>query len=189
MANQSDYTRNNSAYAFEHSLAWVMALVASGLAVIGVLVAFGVLGGTEQGVDVTDAAGSGAAGASDWMQGMLWILPAVSAAFLARALHITDHHRDYVPGSNDAMFTTEHGAAYLAAIVTIACAALTPLVGFDVFDRGNVAQDGLIWGVVSIVPAVLTATLHAVGHHQHAMVETYTERRADVTPTGRVATR
>lgn len=191
MADRTDYG-HNGAYAFEHTLAWLLAFVAAGLAAIGALVAFGVMRGTEQGVDVTSAAGAGAEGASDWMQGLLWLLPAISAALLSRALHITDHHRAVPDGAgdrHDAMFNTEHGMAYLAALVAIGAAALAPLVGFDVFDRGNVAQDGLIWGIVSVVPAVLTGTLHAVGHHQHVITETYVERASDLPTRGRVVTR
>ncbi len=189
MADHLDNERTG-AYAFEHTLAWLMALVAAGLAAIGALVAFGVLGGSEQGVDVTGASGPGAAGASDWMQGMLWLLPAISAALLSRALHITDHHRALAADeANGAMFNTEHGAAYIAALVTIGAAALSPLVGFDVFDRANIAQDGLIWGVVSVVPAILTGTLHAVGHHQHVAAATYVERRADLPSRGRTVAR
>lgn len=183
-------TSRSGAYAAEHTLGWLTALASVVLAAIGALVAFGVIGGSEGGVNIDDAAGAGAAGASDWMQGALWLLPAIAIALLSRALHSADHHERlgaYADDErNDSMFSLEHAAAYLAAVATIATAALAPLVGFDVFDNGNVAEDGLIWGITSLVPAVLTNTLHAVRHHQHAVVTTTAERRTDV-PTGRMA--
>ena len=99
-----------------------------------------------------------------------------------------DHHeRTAYASSNSGMFAAEHGGAYLALLVTLAAAALAPLVGFDVFDNGNVAQDGFMWGVASIVPAVLTGTLHAVRHHQHAVETAYVERRTEVRPGGTMA--
>jgi hypothetical protein len=179
----------SGAYAAEHTLGWLMALASLALGAIGLLVAFGILGGSEAGVNIDEAAGAGAAGASDWMQGALWLLPAIAIALLSRALHSADHHERlgaYADERNDSMFSMEHAGAYLAALLTIAAAALAPLVGFDVFDNGNVAEDGLIWGLTSLVPAVLTNTLHAVRHHQHAVITTTVERRTDV-PTGRMA--
>ena len=179
----------DGAYAAEHTLGWLFALIALALGSIGLLVGFGVIGGSEQGVNIDDAAGAGAAGASDWMQGALWLLPAIAMALLSRALHSADHHERGLYGheSHDSMFNTEHAGAYLAALLTIGAAALAPLVGFDVFDRGNTAQDGLMWGIASIVPAVVTGTLHAVRHHQHAVVTTTVERRTNVRPGGTVA--
>lgn len=176
-----DYERDN-AYSFEHTLGWLFALLALALGGLGLLVGFGMIGGSEQGVNVDDAAGSGGA-AADWIQGSLWLLPAIASALLSRALHAAEHHSFGRTSSEGSQFSTEHAGAYVAAVLTVAAAALTPLVGFDVFDNGNVVEDGILWGIASIVPAVLTGTLHAVGHHQQVVVRE-TEIRA--TP-GKVA--
>ena len=186
MAKQElDSRGHESAFAFEHSMAWVMALVALALGGLGLLVGFGVIGGSEQGVNIDDAAGAGGA-ASDWMQGALWLLPAIAAALLSRALHSAEHHSTWRANTEDSTFSLEHGAAYVVALLTIATAALAPLVGFDVFDNGNVVHDGFIWGIASLVPAVLTGTLHAVGHHQTALVR---ETEVRTTPATTIAQR
>jgi hypothetical protein len=170
----------DGAYTIEHTLGWVLALVALALGAIGLLVGFGVIGGSEGGVNLDDVAGAGAEGASDWLQGALWLLPAISIALLSRTLHSADHHERSVAGEeHDGMFAAEHGAAYIVALVTIAAAALAPLVGFDVFDRGNVAEDGILWGIASIVPAVVTNTLHSVRHHAHVTAVRYVETQPD----------
>src|SRR5215208_5988910 len=98
------------AYAAEHTLGWLMALAALVLGAIGLFVGFGMLGAND--VNIEDAAGAGAAGASDWMQGALWLLPAISIALLSRALHSADHHDRamgaYAEESHDSMFSMEH---------------------------------------------------------------------------------
>ncbi len=194
MADTETYSesRRSGAYSAEHALGWILALAALALGALGLLVGFGVIGGSEQGVNVDDVAGAGGAGASDWLQGALWLLPAISIALLSRALHSADHHERYdyageTNDNNDSMFNTEHAGAYIVALVTLATAALAPLVGFDVFDRGNTAEDGLLWGIASVVPAVVTNTLHAVRHHQYGTVTTHVERRTDVRPGGTMA--
>ena len=196
MADVDTYRNDqrSGAYGMEHMLGWLMALVAIALGAIGLLVGFGVIGGSEQGVSIDQATGAGAETTSDWLQGALWLLPAIAAALLSRALHSADHHErfgfadDEDVDTHDSMFGLEHMLAYLAALWTIASGALALLVGFDVFDRGNVAEDGLMWGIYSLVPAVLTNTLHAVRHHQYGTV-TRVERRTEVRPGGTMATR
>jgi hypothetical protein len=66
------------------------------------------------------------------------------------------------------MYATEHGLAYIAALATIAFIAIGLIVGYDILDNGNVWRDGIVWQMLSIVSGSLTATLHAVGHHQMA---------------------
>ena len=178
-------TERDGAYSFEHTFGWFLALVAIALGTIGLLVGFGVIGGSEAGINIDEAAGAGAEGASDWLQGTLWLLPAISIALLSRALHSSDHHeRRSLGEEHDGMFAAEHGLAYIAALATIAAAALAPLVGFDVFDRGNIAEDGMMWGIFSVVPAVITNTLHAVRHHSHVRTTEYVEtpRERDLPP-------
>lgn len=195
MADVDTYSddRKGGAYGTEHMLGWLMALTAVALGLIGLLVGFGVIGGTEQGVSVDQATGAGAETTSNWLQGALWLLPAIAIALVSRALHSADHHErvgfadDADVDTHDGMFNLEHMLAYVAALWTVASSALALLVGFDVFDRGNRAEDGLMWGIYAIVPAVLTNTLHAVRHHQYSTV-TRVERRTEVRPGG-MATR
>ena len=100
----------DGAYSFEHTFGWFLALVAIALGTIGLLVGFGVIGGSEAGINIDEAAGAGSEGASDWLQGTLWLLPAISIALLSRALHSSDHHeRRSLGEEHDGMFAAEHG--------------------------------------------------------------------------------
>ena len=45
------------------------------------------------------------------------------------------------------------------------------LVGFDAFDSGHTAEDGILWQLASLVPAILSCALHSVRHHQMAVEE------------------
>ncbi len=143
-------------YQAEHWLAWLVALVAIGLGVVGVLRGFGLIGTIGAGVDTqTD--------------GMIWLIPAISASILALALHTSGHHRRTSASDQDmALMMFEHSLAYLMALAAIAGGVLGILVGFDVFNNGNTPQDGFIWSVASIGASVLTVTLHTVRHHQVA---------------------
>ncbi len=161
------------AYQAEHWLAWVMVAVAATLAAIGVLRGFGMLGGGGliEGLDQN----SPLAGSLFW-EAMLWLTTAVSAGFLAAALHDSDHHRIStagVPAGERGLFGTEHLLAYLMAALTIVAGVLTLLVGFDMLDRGNTQFEGMIWGLASVVGGVLTHTLHQTGHHVMVTSEDY----------------
>lgn len=162
-------------YHIEHWLAWFMALGAIVLGVIGALVAFGVFD-----VRTLEVAGDPLATPGDtvlnFQDGMLFMLPAIAAAFLALTLHMTEHHNRVVASRETALFNGEHAGAYLMALVTIVLGALTILIGFDVFNRGNAVFDGYVWGLLAVGSGILTTTLHAVGHHQLAADEEYITR-------------
>lgn len=176
------FERNSTAYSAEHGLAWLTALGALVLGAIGMLLAFGVIeGSSDGGADLSvppaedtvpgPSAQVGADSRANWEEGALWLLPAISLALVSRALHSNEHHtrrqsatdRD---NANEAMFNVEHVGAYLIGLGTLVAAALTLLVGYDVFDNGNSARDGMMWGLFAILYGVVTETLHAVRHHQ-----------------------
>jgi hypothetical protein len=192
MAREAAYDRTDDrddaqkgAFAAEHGLAWIMALASMALVAIGLLVGFGVISGDDEiaGTDIGEATGaaqlSGAASMPDWQEGLLWILPAITAGLLAYTLHETDHHRGRRRNtaatadddSGKGMFSAEHGLAYLMAALAIAGATLGVLVGFDVFDNGNTFADGMLWSVASIAAGSVAMALHNVRHHQLATEE------------------
>ena len=161
-----DYDRdartNEAMYQSEHWLAWLFAIGAIVLGVIGVLRGFGLIGDTG----VTD---------NTRLDGFTWLLPAIAAALLSFALHSNDHHRMAERGdtADRSLMMLEHSLGYLVALATIAGGVLGILVGFDVFNNGNIPQDGYIWSIAAIGGGVLVNTLHAVRHHQTAENEDY----------------
>jgi hypothetical protein len=156
----------------EHMLAYVMAIAAIALGTIGLLVGFDILasGDNTAGQDL-------AAGEGNFWDGLLWIVPGISAAMLSFALHRTDHHLSRNPMTLDSahkgMWSGEHAFAWIVGLGTIALGTIGLLVGFDVFDNGNTAFDGLLWSFASLGGSVLTNTLHSVRHHQLATDEDY----------------
>lgn len=165
------YERNEKAYSTEHSLAWVTALASVVFVVLGLLAGFGVIGADEDRDRGTGTAEAGGSQSINWEDGALWLLPAIALGLVSRALHSNEHHTRRASATdrddaNESMFNSEHTLAYVAALATGAGSALTLLVGFDVFDNGNSSEDGMMWGLASIVFGVLTGTLHAVRHHQ-----------------------
>lgn len=59
------------------------------------------------------------------------------------------------------------------ALLTVVLGAMTLLIGFDLFDQGYDQADGILWGLATLVPAILVVTLHAVRHHQQATDEDF----------------
>jgi hypothetical protein len=163
-------------YTTEHSLAYVMALVALVLGVVGMLRGFGVIGGD-------DASNSANGNVSALWDGIMWLLPAISAAFLAWALHSNDHHRmrdtEYLPDADEGMWKSEHAVAYLTAAASVVFALLGMLVGFHVLGRGDHQYDSVPWHLGSIGMAILTNALHSVRHHQLATDRHYVAGRRD----------
>ncbi|MEX0782746.1 MAG: hypothetical protein WD557_08855 [Dehalococcoidia bacterium] len=165
----------------EHSLAWVMALASLALGAIGLLAGFGMIGSDDEAgaaAEVGGAAQAIGAGLANWQEGLLWIIPAISAGLLAYALHNTGHHRARSARRNhegeeseSGVFNTEHSLAYLMVLLAIGSGALGLLVGFDVFENNNTFADGMLWAVASLVPATLAVALHEVRHHQMASEE------------------
>ncbi|MCC6381853.1 MAG: hypothetical protein IT304_05050 [Dehalococcoidia bacterium] len=157
-----------STYNTEHMLAYLVALGAIVMGVIGLLVGFDVISNGAEG-DVT--------GGSHFWNGVVWLLPAISAALLSMALHRTDHHltrsQASPDGAHEGMWQGEHWTAWLVAAGAVAMGVIGILVGFNVIGPGVDMFDGVLWGFASVGAAVLTNTLHAVRHHQIASDEDY----------------
>jgi hypothetical protein len=162
-------------YHVEHWIGYVMALGAVVLGFIGAIVAFGVLNVRTLEIAQDPLATPGNT-VLNFQDGMLFILPAIAAAFLAFTLHMTEHHNRTIASRERGMFMFEHGAAYLMAGLAFLFGVLTPLIGFDVFNRGNQVFDGYVWGMLAVGSGILTTALHAVGHHQLAADEEYISR-------------
>ena len=158
----------DAAYRSEHMLAWVLALGALIMAIIGALVSFDIF-------DLRDATGPAAA-VANFEDSLLLFIPAFMLAILAWTMHDTEHHVRPSVATDDpavgrgekAMYSTEHGLAYFAALAAIVLGVIGLIVGFDVLDEGNSWRDGATWQLLGLVTAGLSATLHASGHHQMA---------------------
>lgn len=164
-----DRTRDDAdeaAFKGEHVAAYLFAALAVGLTVVGLLVGFGVLGDTSGAQTVADDVGN------EWLglwDGAVWLLPAIASAILAMALHRNEHHRrrdaDTLPDADEAAWKTEHLGAYAAAAVAVLTGLLCLLVGFGLIGEYD-QPDGILWGIASVITAILAVTLHGVGHHQ-----------------------
>ena len=157
------------AYQAEHWLAWAMAAIAIVFALMGLLVGFGVVGevAVRAGPEAEDPQRLERLGLWD---AAVWFLPAIAAALLSLGLHQSDHHRlrdrDRLPVTATGRWAAEHTGAWAMALLTVVLGAITLLIGFDLFDQGYDQADGILWGLATLVPAILTVTLHAVRHHQ-----------------------
>jgi hypothetical protein len=175
MAHDRHDDRQSGAYQTEHWLAWLLALTALGLGAIGLLVGFGMLGTDDVPQQAVPDAATTNAATANWEQGLLWLLPAIAAGLLAMGLHGNEHHARRAPRDDKekGLFGIEHALAYVLTIATIAAGTLTLLVGFDVFDNGNVPADGYLWATAAILGGVVTSAVHNVRHHQLATDEDY----------------
>jgi hypothetical protein len=176
-------------YNLEHTFAYLMAVTAIVLGVIGLLRGFGIVGGEESlnaavNSDSVERATDAISGPGSAWDGAVWLLPAIAAAMLSFALHRGDHHTAGYVAEHDGTWKGEHFVAWLLALGTIAAGVVAILVGFDVFDRGNSQLDGLLWGLASIGGGILVNTLHDVRHHLVVADEDYimavVERRARI---------
>jgi hypothetical protein len=160
-------------YGAEHTLAWLMLLVAAALGALGLLVGFNVLDfrSGEAGIqiggnpDMTALPGT-------FLDGTMLVFAGITAAILAYTLHSTDHHRMMRPsamGSADrALSSFEHLFAYIVAGGSIALVVIGLLVGYGAFGTDNSQLDGLLWIWTGFGSGILAATLHTVRHHQVA---------------------
>jgi hypothetical protein len=173
-------TRTDSIYQVEHWGAWALVVAALALGFIGMMRGLGVFTGaglaTElPGVDAETVAP--AEGANFFIDGMVWLIAALATGVLAMALHRNGHHRmmspEYARDRDESLWKAEHWAAWLFALGAIAFVAIGLLVAYDVFDRGNTWQDGMVWIVAGLGLSLVTTALHAVRHHQLATDEDY----------------
>ena len=138
----------------ERGIAWIFALAAVILGVIGLLRGFGIIG--TEGVDIAGLEGGIAAAVSgDFWEGIVWMLPAfafgaIAWSFAGGRTHSTD----------DANSMMRYGA-YVMAVVTVAVGALALLVGFGLLNADAQPTDGVLWGMVSILSGLLTSAAYA----------------------------
>jgi hypothetical protein len=172
---------NEDAYRGEHWLAWILGALAVLLGAVGALEAFDILNVGDAHLSV--ATGSDGSDAGMFVDGALFLLPGVIAAFLAMTLHRSEHHEHgYSSQWNSANVPTlgddthdlrheddiaksEHTGAYVATAASLAFSVIGVLVGFNVFDEVHTFYDGMTWLMLSLISSVLAATLHGIGHH------------------------
>ncbi len=188
-------------YQAEHALAWLMAVVAIVLGVIGALEAF-------EYIDIGDTNLTAATGieprsdANIFADAAMFLLPALIAGLLAFTLHSNEHHElggdmgrasgneptmgDGLAGE-DNLFMGEHAAAYAMALATIAMTIVGMLTGFRVLKETHTFYDGLTWLLLATGGGILTNTLHNVGHHLPSRAPRYitTQETRDRSAAGR----
>jgi hypothetical protein len=165
-------------YPVEHTGAWVLALAAIVLGVAGILTGLGVVDfrDTVDGVaflpgieGAIDAEGASGIFSHNFWDGTMLLFSGITCAVLAYCLHSSDHHRmrdlSTVSKPEQGMWSAEHSAAYLFALISLALIVIGLLTGFGTFgdqDQG----DGLMWIWLGLGSSLLATTLHAVRHHQ-----------------------
>jgi ABC-type branched-subunit amino acid transport system permease subunit len=166
-----------SLYFAEHTGAWLVAIIAVIAAIVGVLAGFDVIDLRDD-VPVTGAGEEGLTLlSSDFWDGAMLLFSAITAGLLAMALHSNDHHRmrelSIMRGSERAMWSFEHGFAYILAIGSIVAVVIGLLVGFNTFSADHDQGDALMWIWLGLTGSTLTTALHMVRHHQMAVEEDY----------------
>ncbi|MDO8616562.1 MAG: hypothetical protein Q7T33_12645 [Dehalococcoidia bacterium] len=168
----------NAAFAGEHLLAYLCAIGAVALAVLGLLEGLGTIDLFEAGRGAQEGAPNvgDASGTNIW-DGVLFLLPALTLAILSFYFHSADHHRlrdvRTVDDKDKAAWGIEHSGAMVTAAVAVVMSTIGVLVGFDAFSGGYTAEDGVLWQIGALIPATLSCTLHAVRHHQLSVEEDY----------------
>lgn len=198
--NDEAYARGQeTAFAGEHVLAYLTAIGAIVLAALGLLEGFGV-------VNILDA-GAGAAATSpdvneggnattSFLDGVLYLLPAATLALLSLYFHSSDHHRlrdvRTLDNKDKTAWGVEHGGAMAAGLAATVMTTIGFVVGFDIVSNNYRAEDGILWQLAALVPAVLSVTLHQVRHHQTVaerdVIIAMIEERIVAVPTTRGAT-
>jgi hypothetical protein len=167
-----------SAFAVEHLMAYGTAVTAIVLVVWGLLEGFGVVDIVQAGAGAAEGApATGDEAAASFMDGLLLIIPAITFAVLSFYFHSSDHHRlsdlRDMSRADQSAWALEHGGALVAGLSAMTLAVIGILVGFDAFANDYTAEDGLLWSLASIVPAIASCTLHAVRHHQTEVERDY----------------
>jgi hypothetical protein len=143
----------------EQGLAWIFALVAAVLALIGLLVGFGIIG--PAGVDIEGAGEvpgiEAAVVQGSFWDAVVWMLPAIAAGALSWALGRADHAH-----MREGMGRGLHMGAYAMGLVTVVLSAIALLVGFNLLDLGHVQTDGALWGFAAIASGFVTGAMHSL---------------------------
>jgi hypothetical protein len=190
-----------SAYGVEHMGAWLFALIAIVLGIIGLLTGLGV-------VDWRDATSlaniEGIVGDSDaapvflrnnFWDGAMLLFSAMTAALVSYCLHASDHHRlrdvSTLSSRERGAWAAEHGLAYVAVLAAIVLVVIGLLTGFNTFSNTHDQGDGLMWIWMGLTSSGLALALHAVRHHQisaeeDVIIAIVEERISATTPTGQV---
>lgn len=176
-------------YQAEHWLAWLLAAVAIGMGVIGLLRGFEIIG-SEAGVG---AAGQGADGvlmlSRSMADGQLWMFSAMAVALVGWALHKTEgaRARHSATQAEQGQYLFERWLAWLFAVASLGLAGLALLVGFGILDDARNQYDGMLWAFAGIGTGMITNTLRSVRHHLVEADEEYiatlvSERMGPTTP-------
>jgi hypothetical protein len=193
--HEAYHEAQDAAYNGEHTAAYIMAIAAIVIGVLGLLTAFQIVElrdygatasfdqagetgtqpeaeeGTQGGANVGGNTLNAESTSSDsFWDGLMLLTVASAAGMLSLALHRNDHHRKRDPrtvSDNDTGFWSgEHAAAYVLALGTMIVGTVAVLTGFDAFGTGTDQRDGTIWAFAALLGSILTNTAHTVRHHQ-----------------------
>jgi hypothetical protein len=165
-----------SVFQTEHGLAYGLMALAMILGFLGLMRGFGVIGGN-------DASNTPIRNFSALMDGVVWLLPAISMSLLAWAFHNGDHHRmrdpERLDDADQTAWKTEHMLADIMAAGSVIFALLGILTGFHLLGRGDTQVDSMPWHLASIAAAALTNALHSVRHHQLSSEDVFVVARRE----------
>ena len=199
--HETYHEAQGTAYNGEHTAAYIMAIAAIVLGVLGLLTAFqivelrdygatasfeqagetGTQPETEEGTQGTaNVAGAESTSSDSFWDGLMLLTVATAAGMLSLALHRNDHHRKRDPrtvsDTDTGFWSGEHAAAYVLAFGTIVVGTVAILTGFDAFGTDTDQRDGTIWAFAALLGSILTNTAHTVRHHQTVAEEDHLVR-------------
>lgn len=167
--NETMAKTQGAMYGTEHMLAWLMALIALVLGVLGLLTGVNIIDWRSGTTDFTGDQGATVLPSFFW-DGTMIIFSGITSAILAYTLHASQHHRmrslNAMPSSDRAMSGFEHGLAYLFVLASIVLLVIGLLTGFGLFGVDNDQLYGLAWIWTGFGSGILGAALHEVQHHQ-----------------------
>lgn len=177
MNNYSQTIPQEAVFLGEHYFAWLFAICAGVLGVLGWLEGLGI-------VNMVSVSGN------NLQDGIIFLLPAITMAVLAFSFHGITHHRAGLKSMSTGergLWATEHTLAYLFVAGTIGLGIIGMLTGFSVFGDARPEADGFIWELCALGGSVLATAFHMVGHHELVAEENYlasmVQRRADTVGT------
>src|SRR5215212_4231480 len=153
---QKDATKSlddaqHSLYGLEHTGAWIFALLAMGLAILGTLTGLEIIdwrGQADPGVTGNETIGPAFLTADHFWDGAMLLFSGATAGVLALCLHSNDHHRmrrlETLHEDESSAWSIEHTVSYLTGIGAVAYVVIGLLAGFGAFgdhDQGV----GLTW--------------------------------------------